>query len=272
MIVINHNNDLEAWLDENYCFEDGYINEIKTYKNQDGIINLVEIRLGYQIEGTLQGGTPITNKEYIIKAEGIKSWAFNDENISFSDYCIEGLNIIDNSDEIGIEFEVPELVRLICSSIKVEGPFLKDSIRKPWTSDREVFIYTKAITVPKPSELIQWLDELGFNVSWRYIESDAINSEKVPYPDYSGWFLQETHKIPETQYGVFFHHVALNEGKLVLHLNKYDENIDELWNAITKVFALRQQVEIMSGNCRFNGMQWLEYLNSKAIPEDMYSW
>jgi hypothetical protein len=272
MKVIENTKDLETWLDENYWFEDGYVAEITTHKNEHKMIDLVEIRLGYQIEGTLEGGTPITLKEYIIKAKNIKLWTFSDKTMYDIDNCITELDIINDCDGIGIELDVPELVRLICNSIIVEGPFLKKSIRKPWVSDRHISFYIKDGQVPKPSEWIQWLSEIGLNASWRYGGSEAKSDYDVPFPDYAGWFLQETYKIPTTQFGVFFCNVGFYEGKLSLSLEKYDKNIDGLWSAVTTVLALKPQVEILSGNCRFNGSQWLEYLNSKIVPENMYGW
>ena len=165
------------------------------------------------------------------------------------------------------------MVKLICDSIIVEGPFLKKSIRKPWVSERYIFFYMKESQIPKPSEWVQWLGEMGLNVSWRFGGSEAKLEEKVPYPDYAGWFLQETFKIPTTQFGVLFTNVGFYNGKLSLSLEKYDKDIDELWNEITRVLVRKiQKIEIFCGNCRFNGSEWLEYLNSKTIPENMYGW
>lgn len=269
MKVFERTSDFEVWLDENYWFEDGYVSQITTHKNAD----LVEIRIGYQIEGTLEGGTSITLKEYIIKASKVKLWTFNDETIFNPDNCISGIDIIDDCTGIGIEIDVPELIKLICESITVEGPFLKKSIRKPWVSERDVFFYIKEGQIPKPSEWIQWLAEMGFNVSWRHGGSEAKIVEGVPYPDYAGWFLQETHKIPTTQFGILFTNIGFDKGKVSLSIKKYDDHIDELWNALNKALSKKvYKIEVLCGNCRFNGSEWIEYLNSKKIPEDMYGW
>lgn len=273
MKVFEHINDFEQWLDENYGFEDGYISEIKTYKNEQKIIDSVEIRIGYQSEGTLDGRTPITLKEYILKARNIKLWTFNDSTNYNPGNCICGIDTIDDCDGIGIELGVPDLIKLICDNITVEGPFLKKSIQKPWVSEQCVSCYIKEGQIPTPSEWIIWLNEIGFDVSWRYGAGEAKLVEKIPYPDYAGWFLQETNRIPTTQFGVLFRNVGFNKEKLSLSLQKYDSNIDELWHEIIRILALKiQKVEIFSGNCRFGGNEWLEYLNSKTIPEDMYGW
>lgn len=272
MKLIDNINDFNIWLDENYGFEDGYVYEITTQQNQDGAIDSVEIRLGYQIKGTYQGGTPRTIKEYIIKGRNIKLWTFNKETAYNPEHCIEGLDIIDNCTGIGFEFYCPELIRLICGNVTIEGPFFKETVCKPWVSEREVFIHTKDKRIPEPIEWIKWLSESGFDVSWRHGYSEAKDVEKVPYPDYSGWFIQETCKISETQFGIFFMHIGFNNNKVSLHLIKYEDTSDELWNAVIKIFAIKSNVEILSGNCRFNGKQWLEYLDSKTIPNNMYNW
>jgi len=272
MRLIDNIDDFEIWLNDNYGFEDRYVNEIKTQRNQNGGIDSVELRLGYQIKGTYQGGTPITLKEYIIKGRNVKLWTFNEETSYNPDNCIERLDVIDNCDGIGFEFSGPELIRLICGTITIEGPFFKETVSKPWVSEREVFIHTKDMIIPEPIEWIKWLLELGFDVSWRYCYGEAKDVEKVPYPNYSGWFIQETYKIPETQFGIFFMHIGFNNNKTSLHLIKYEDTCEKLWDAVIKIFAIKSNVEILSGNCRFNGKQWLEYLDSKSIPDNMYNW
>lgn len=271
MKVFEQINDFEKWLDENYWFEDGYVDQIITHKDEQKNIDSVEIRIGYQIEGTLEGGTPISLKEYVIKASKVKLWTFNDDTIYNPDNCISGIDIIDDCTGIGIEIDVPELIKLVCDNITVEGPFLKKPIRKPWVSERYVFFYIKEGNIPKPSEWIQWLGEMGLDVSWRYGGSEAKLAEEIPYPDYAGWLLQETYKIPNTQFGVLFTNIGFNKGEFSLSLEKYDDAADELWNAVNEVLSKKlHRLEVLCGNCRFNGSEWIEYLNSKKIPEDMY--
>ena len=272
MIIIENIKSLEKWLEENYWFEDGYIDEIITSKNGDGSIDFVEIRLGYQSQGTLEGGTTITLKEYVIKASNIDLWTFDDGIIHNPDNCTEGIEVVEECEGMGIVFGVPALVKLICHNIVIDGPFIRKTICKPWISDREIFCYYKENEIPRPFEWIKWLRELGFNISWRYGGSEAKESEQVPYPDYSGWFLQETYKIPNTQFGIFFEHVNFQNGRIAIHIVKYAEIKDELWDAITTTLAMKPYAEIHCGNCRFKGEQWIEYLNSKTIPEKMFEW
>lgn len=273
MKVFKQRTDFEEWLDDNYWFEDGYISEITTYEDEHTNIDFVEIRIGYQIEGTLEGGTPITLKEYVIRASNIKLWTFSDDTIYNPDNCISGIETIDECNGIGFEIEVPELIKLICDVITVEGPFLKKSICKPWVSERYVFFYIKEGLIPRPSEWVEWLNQIGLDASWRHGGSEAKPVGIVPYPDYAGWLLQETYKIPTTQFGVLFTNIGFEKGKLSLSIEKYDNNIDDLWNAVNRVLSKNiKKIEVSCGNCRFNGSQWLEYHNSKKIPEDMYSW
>jgi hypothetical protein len=270
MIIIKDTKSLEKWLNENNWFEDGYINEIITSKNLDGSVDFIEIRLGCQSEGTLEGGTPITIMEYVIKARDVDLWTFDDEIIHNPDYCIEGIEILEECESIGIVFSVPELVNLKCNNITIEGPFSREAICKPWVSDGDFICYYKDIQIPKPLDWIKWLSELGFNISWRYGGSEAKNSKQVSYPDYSGWFLQETYKIPNTQFGIFFNYVGFKDGKVAIHIRKYAEIKDELWDAITTTLAIKTHAEINCGNCRFKGEEWIEYLRSKTIPEKMF--
>ncbi|WP_019849581.1 hypothetical protein [Desulfitobacterium sp. PCE1] len=257
MIRINSRAELESFLEENHWFEDGYITELNSEVLSDNKLSSVHIRIGYQIAGDYRAGNPRTVREFTIKACGIKLWTYDDKTCFNPEHCMQGIELLD--DGMGIQFDIPEIVTLICEELIVNGPFDIESITKPWLSEREYIATIPGREVPLPEEWISWLQKEGFNVSWRFAGSEAKLPEKVSYPDYSGWFLQKTDKVKTTDFGVFFFHVEDKEGRLFLHIENKDSDVD-LWFAITKIIAQMPRATILCGNCTFSGEQWIKYL------------
>lgn len=253
---------LESFLEENDWFEDGYITEINSEFTSDNKPSQVNIKIGYQIAGDYRAGSPRTIREFTIKASGIKLWTY-DKAFFDSDHCMEGIELLD--DCLGIQFDIPEIVTLICEELVVNGPFDIESTTKPWVSDTEFITTIPDMSVPLPQKWISWLQEEGFKVSWRFAGSDAKSPDEVSFPDYSGWFIQKTEKIDTTDYGIFFFHVEDKDGKLYLHIENRDTDAD-LWLVMTKVLARMPGVTISCGNCTFSGEQWMKYLADGMYP------
>jgi hypothetical protein len=263
MIYIKSRDELESFLAENYWFEDGYITELYREIAPDNKPLSVNIRIGYQIAGDYRAGSPQTIREFNIKACGIKLWTYDEKTCFDPDHCMQGIELLD--DCMGIQFDIPEIVTLICEKLIVNGPFDIESITKPWISNREYMATIPGITVPLPQEWISWLQKEGFTVSWRFAGSDAKPPDVVPFPDYSGWFIQKTEKVETTQFGIFFFHVKDKDEKLSLHIRNEDKYVD-LWFAMTKVIAQMPGVTISCGNCTFSGEQWMKYLADGTYP------
>src|SRR5690349_8718976 len=120
---INSRNALEDWLTENFGFQDGYVAELFPPSTTDTPVTEVRLRLRYQIEGGYEAGTPITYKEYLIRANGVKLWTYT-ENTAFSpSHCVERVDTLDDKDGfLTIQLDVPEFVILKCEELLVEDP------------------------------------------------------------------------------------------------------------------------------------------------------
>jgi hypothetical protein len=258
MKIIRNENELDNWLDKNFGFEDGYISELVMVDEVT-----VKLRMGYQIEGSYVAGTPKLLKEYLIVAKGVKD--FNDNYKVNPDHCMEGVFQIKTINGIGIELDAPEIIHLYCDELYIEEPIYVKVNTKAWISDHDLNAKVPKIEIPKP---IFWLEELekrGFDVSWRYGGSDIKLAEQVPYPDYSGWFIQETNKIKNTQFGVFIRHIRLDKEGFYISIERHEVAVD-LWDGIIRIIAELPDVEISIGNCILTGAQWINYINSGDLP------
>jgi hypothetical protein len=227
-------------------------------------IKSVQIRIGYQERGTYEAGTPKTLKEYTLTASGIRLWTFTNHTNFVPEHCIEGVDILDN--ELGIQFDVPEIVKLACQEITVDGPRLIETVTKPWVSKRETFFESNLDMIPSPADWINWLREEGLDVVWRFGGSEAQPLDKVPYPDYSGWFLQLRERISQSEFGVFIRHLALKNGILRLGIQMYDPDSLQLWYAVNKTLSKLPQTTVRSGNCTFSGQEWNTCLVDGSMP------
>lgn len=265
MLHVTSREQLESFLSEHYWFEDGYVTEVHPKHDEVDNSSSVSITLGYQIVGNYKAGSPRTIRTFKLEASGVKVWTY-DKKMSFNpDFCMQdGVDLIDEG--LGIQFDIPERVMLMCDEMIIEGPFDINTITKPWVSSSDFAASVPGKNVPLPQDWIDWLLQEGFDVSWRFAESDPKPANVVPFPDYSGWFLQKTEKILTTKFGIFFFHVRAKDGNVSLHIRKEDEGIDDLWYVVTKVIARMPEVIINCGNCTFSGEQWIKYLENETYP------
>ncbi|MFS1514409.1 hypothetical protein VQL36_18565 [Chengkuizengella sp. SCS-71B] len=180
------------------------------------------------------------------------------------DHCVEGVVPIKLSVGIGIEFDLPEMVQLHCEALYIDKPIYIRTITKPWVSEKYLFANVKNTILPKSFAWIKLLELKGFKTSWRYGGSEIKLPEQVPYPDYSGWFLQETNKVKDTEFGVFIENVKVENNGFYIAINRYESEIN-LWLAVTKVIAELPNVQIETGNCEFTGEQWINYIETGVL-------
>ncbi|MFF2754448.1 hypothetical protein ACFVR1_11970 [Psychrobacillus sp. NPDC058041] len=260
MLRIRKNADLVKWLNDNFGFEDGYVSDIKKIDKRT-----VRMCIGIQVEGNYVAGTPKVLMEYTIIAKGVRNFK---NNIQYDpEHCIEGLFHIETTEGIGIEVDLPETVQIYCEEICVEEPRYIRTITKPWVSDNHLYAKVPGWEVPRPVTWIVQLEKKGLRVSWRYGGSEIKLPEQVPYPDYSGWFLQETNKIQYTQFGIFIKHVHPEANGFSISIDNYNYEAEkDLWIALTQVIAEFPDVEIHIGNCKLTGTQWNNYIHSGELP------
>ncbi|QKE72021.1 hypothetical protein HPK19_04040 [Arthrobacter citreus] len=259
MLRIKKSTDLVKWLNDNFNFEEGYVSDIKKIDKRT-----VRMCIGIQVEGNYVAGTPKVLKEYTIIAIGVRNFK---NNFQYDpDHRIESLFHIETTKGIGIDVDLPEIVQIYCKELWVEEPRYIRSITKPWVSENELYAKVPNLEIPKPLTWIEQLEAKGFSVSWRYGGSEIKLPEQVPYPDYSGWFIQETNKIQNTQFGIFIRHLQPEYNGFGISFEKHYGAEKDLWITLTQVIAEFPDVEIHTGNCRLTGKQWINYLNSGELP------
>jgi len=256
---INNRTELEKWLDQNYWFEDGFISEINDSKNG------LEIVVGYQTVGNYVAGEKQELKEFCLKPIGLTNWTYKKELFSpTKEFCINGIDLTE--DGFGLKFDTSNLFELTCDSLEISEPKITKSYIKPWISNREIYITATEKEVPTINYWIKKFAEYGFKIGFRYFASELIQSEKVPYPDYSGYFIQTLNKISETQKGLFFKSIGIEKGELQIGIENGDEN-RELFKAIQLIVSDWKNSIIYLGNVKFIGKEFKEYLESGKYPE-----
>ncbi len=265
MYSITNHAQLETWLAENGWFADGYVAELYP-RARPGDVTTARIRLGRQVQGTYRAGQPERRHEFVLHAVGVVSWTYDEDAAHLPEHCMEGVELLNVDRGLGIQFDAPGRIALICRELHVDGPFVIDTTTKPRVSDRDFFAHVAHMPVPLPQDWITWLAEEGLEGTWRSYGGEAKAPENVPYPDYAGWFLQERERVPDTRGGVFFRQIAVREQRLALHLEKWERDADTLWLTLTRLAAGLAGAEIRSGNCTFTGQQWLRYLQDGSLP------
>ncbi|MBC2725089.1 hypothetical protein [Desulfosporosinus sp.] len=145
------------------------------------------------------------------------------------------------------------------------APQVIEGITKAWTSEREISVELN--NLPTASDWVNWLSKEGSYVAWRYGYGEAKSPNKLTYPDYSGWFLQEEKRIENTDFGVLFKFVEVRDQKGHITIEKYDVNAESLWLAINRIVANQRLAIIRSGNCKFEGHEWLDFVDHGLMPE-----
>ena len=256
---INNRDELEKWLDQNYWFEEGFISEI------NDSINGLEIVVGYQTIGTYVAGEKEELKEFSLKPIGLTNWTYKKEQFTPTrEFCINEIDLTDKG--IGLKFDIGSQFEMTCESIDISEPKITKTFTKPWVSNNEVYILTTQKKVPKATYWIEKFEEQDIKIGFRYFAGELIKSEKVPYPDYSGYFIQTLNKINDTDKGLFFKSIRLENDELRIGIENGDEN-KELFNTIQSIISNWKNTTINSGNVKFTGKEFKEFLENGKYPE-----
>ena len=256
---IDNRKNLEEWLDQNHWFEDGFISDINDLNNG------FEIVVGYQTNGTYVAGEKREIKEFSIKPIGLKNWTYKKEQFKPSkDYCINGIGLIANG--IGLKFDTPSQFELICESIEVSEAKVTQTYTKPWVSNREFFITAISKEVPTPKYWVEQFEKHNLKIGFRYYSSKLIQTEKVPYPDYSGYYIQTIKKISETDRGLLIKFVSYKNGELRMGIENQEEN-GELFKTFQLIVSTWDNSIINSGNVEFAGAEFKKFLEEEKYPD-----
>jgi hypothetical protein len=261
-MIISDRNKLESWLDQNYWFENGFISKIEQDSND------LIITVGFQINGTYVAGEPMTIKEFDLKPKGINNWTFSESGFNPSyDSCIERLDIVEN--DFGIRFETPSVFELSCESIDISEPREIDTLTKPWLSKREIFISATIDSIPKPDFWINSFMQYSTNVGFRIYGDKIKETDKIPYPDYCGFFIQRPDRIKENDKGIFIKSITQLGRDLHISFELDDTELKTEWNILSKIISDLNELKVTCGNVSFNQNEWIEFITTKKLPRDL---
>lgn len=253
-MTIETTTDLRNWLEDNHFFEDGHILSIET--------NPLKIVVGYNITGSYEAHSERRIETFTLEPDNIKEWTppENGDFIPSDDTYIKGIAPIDVLPDIGLEFSTPLIFRLVAGSIRITNNEVITTTFKPWVSESEIFIESSMTEIPRPQYWVEKLKERGHVVVLRYLGSEEKMPDKLPYLDYSGYYIQTRDRLDKTNKGIFIEHLTKNEKSISLHFRNSDNELKSIWNDLTQILSEMPDATIRSGNCKFNGREWREHL------------
>ncbi len=257
--IFESNSDFSEWLDSNYWFQDGYLLDYKL----DETKSTINLLLAYQINGTYEANTERTLRVFSVKAEGVSNFTVLKGGEWSPDHCMEGLDIKD-SNLVSFTLDVPKPIEIECRRVVVWEEPNKIEVVKPWLSETELFIYVHGESLPTPTEWLRWFKEADHDLGWRYYSGDLKAPDIVPEQSYDGWFLQVVSRIPETSQGLFFRHCKHDGSSFDVAFQR-SELSDDVWNSLKEIVLKFQDIEIHSGNCKFNNKQWAKIVDERKI-------
>lgn len=102
---------------------------------------------------------------------------------------------------------------------------------------------------------------LGHEIVFRYYGGEVRSPDRLPYPEYSGYYIQLENRIDQNREGIFIAHVGKNETSISLGFQNKDQELKSVWIDLTRVLSELFNVNIKSGNCTFDGHEWKRYLD-----------
>lgn len=250
---------LQAWLEEHGWFEDGFISRISAPDEP------LQLTIGYQMSGSLIAGDPKRTVEFDLLPQAVSLW--NGPSTVDPEDLIEGIGLIDEG--LGIEVDFPK-IHLACAEIEVSEPRYFDTLTKPWTSDREVDVSMSGTVPPTPQFWIDAFHKNGLNVGFRYLGSEMIEADNVPFPNYSGYFIQHLDRMSESQYGLFVFAIWPKDNRCMIRLQD-DHQSSDLLQVAHRIMSSWQVLEVHCGNVRLKGQEAAEFLRSGRLPERLSS-
>ena len=257
--IFENNSDFSKWLDSNFWFQDGYLLDYRLDRTK----NTSSLVLAYQIDGTYEANTERTLKVFSVNAEGISNCPSLDEGEWSADYCLEGLDVKDSS-HVLFTLDAPKPIEIECRRVIVQEEPNKIEVVKPWLSDNELFISVQERCLPTPLEWLHWFKDSGHNLGWRYYSGKLKDPDSVPQQSYDGWYLQDSSRIPETSQGLFFRHCKQDGNAFEISFQR-TELCDNIWNSLKEIVLGLKNIEIRSGNCKFDNEQWEIKVNERKI-------
>lgn len=251
--VFNTYKEVDEWLSEYCFFEDGCILSVGEKP--------IEIIIGYDIRGNYKANTERHIAAFKLVPNKIYNWSFDESRICIGENnYIENIDVTETQNGMKLKFYTPTLFTLETNTLYIEKLETIKTVFHPWTSDTEIFASANIDSIPTPSFWIGKLKESGHDVAFRYYCGEAKEINKIPYPDYQGYYIQTVKNIQTSKEGIFIKHMQLSYGKLNLSLENKDNELVGIWADFTKIISDFPEVKIHCGNCEFTGEEWKAYL------------
>ncbi|MGA7698961.1 MAG: hypothetical protein WCB27_05105 [Thermoguttaceae bacterium] len=262
--LITSKPQLEAWLSENGMFEDSMVLVLDPMPSEQSTTPcsvILELALG----GWGEAGQLRTIQVSRVTASGVKQWSLQPIAAFDPDNCVQGVDLFDSGDDLGITLDVPGELRLVCTELEICQNERKQKI-EPWLDNCSMSAQTTTQPYPLPSDWIEWFKAHGQEVVWRCYGGESVPEGKVPR-DSTGWFLQSPERLSSSNGGLFFYTCRVTGGEFLVNLQNSGVS-DALWTAARRVLAMIPSVSILCGNCRFSKDSWLRHLNEGSLPEE----
>ena len=244
--------EIDQWLAENFYFEDGHILHIET--------DPLAITIGYNIKGNLTAYSERHIRSFKLRPSTILEWTYPKSLIPSEDHYIGSIEPLEVQIGVGIEFFDSPNFRLVADSFDIMEQIVIKTIFKPWLSDSEIFAEIILDAIPTPAFWKQRFSEFGYDILFRCYGGEGAQPEKVPYPGYSGYFIQLRERIKETKQGLFISSISQKNGIVSLLFQNHDSHLGELWTILIKILSDFPHIKIKSGNCEFTGNEWKNFL------------
>lgn len=232
---------------------------------QSALIELLQV-----IESDLKAGSIAKYKKVSLRFNRIKKWnVINRNNTDFLNihYCPLDFDFKESS-SISFSVDIPAMLEVEADSVIVEEGDTFEKKIEPLLSDREFRAYVPNKEIPSPVEWINWCKEKQLAIAWRvWGDREKREPESLPYPDYSGFFLQFENQLHDSEYGLFFGHVCKENTGFFLSIENENEE-DKIYKAVSEIFISKfPDARISCGNCELSTKQWLKFLQFGEVPK-----
>ena len=172
--------------------------------------------------------------------------------------------------EVDLPKMLPQLWKKF-SNREIEELSEEKTNRKKQINPDRIAVKFDSPEVPRVDFWIHELNESGYSVCFRIYGDTAKPLDKMPYPDYSGYLIQLKDRVNMSEGGILVQRVSFYDYKqpsfIRMVFEKFDDELYELWIALTRIVAKQENAEIASGDFEFSPEQWNDYLLTEKLPE-----
>jgi hypothetical protein len=105
---------------------------------------------------------------------------------------------------------------------------------------------------------------LGHDIIFRYYGGELRAPGRLPYPDYSGYYIQFKNRIENIREGIFIAHLGKQGPLISPRFQNKDQELKSVWIDLTRVLSELPDANITYGNCKFNVCEWRRYLDENT--------